>query len=122
MNRRVRTPRDGVITRPSACDTAHDSVAATDGLSDWPERVGSSESYKIQPPTKMLENLEFAMHRTQAWSAFVRNHARSVLASDSFVVMTATFRLLHVFVVLEVGTRRIVHWNVTAHPTANWTA
>jgi putative transposase len=59
---------------------------------------------------------------TQAWSTFVRNHARSVLASDFFVVVTATFRILYVFVVLEVGTRRIVHWNVTAHPTADWTA
>src|SRR6476659_8292360 len=47
---------------------------------------------------------------TQAWSTFVQNHARSVLASDFFVVVTATFRVLYVFVVLEVGTRRIVHW------------
>ena len=59
---------------------------------------------------------------TQAWSTFVRNHAGCVLASDFFVVVTATFRILHVFVVLEVGTRRILHWNVTAHPTADWTA
>jgi putative transposase len=59
---------------------------------------------------------------TQAWSTFVRNHARGVLASDFFVVVTATFRLFYVFVVLEVGTRRIVLWNVTAHPTAEWTA
>ena len=59
---------------------------------------------------------------TQAWSTFVRNHARAVLASDFFVVVTATFRLFYVFVVLEVGSRRIVHWNVTAHPTAEWTA
>jgi putative transposase len=59
---------------------------------------------------------------TQAWSTFVRNHARFVLASDFFVVVTATFRLVYVFVVLEVGTRRILHWNVTTHPTADWTA
>jgi putative transposase len=52
----------------------------------------------------------------------VRNHARTVLASDLFVVVTATFRILYVFVVLEVGTRRILHWNVTTHPTADWTA
>ncbi len=35
--------------------------------------------------------------------------------------MTVRFRVLYVFVVLEVGTRRIVHWNVTEHPTAEWT-
>jgi putative transposase len=59
---------------------------------------------------------------TQGGSMFVRNHARSVLATDFFVVVTTTFRILYVFVVLEVGTRRILHWNVTKHPTANWTA
>jgi hypothetical protein len=63
-----------------------------------------------------------ARQRTQAWSTFVRNHARSVLASDFFVVVTATFRVIYVFVVLEIGTRRILQWNVTAHPTADWTA
>jgi putative transposase len=35
--------------------------------------------------------------------------------------VTARFRVLYVFVVLDVGTRRIVHWNVTEHPTADWT-
>ena len=35
--------------------------------------------------------------------------------------MTVRFRILYVFVVLEVGTRRILHWNVTEHPTAEWT-
>ena len=59
---------------------------------------------------------------SQAWSAFVRNHARAVLACDFFVTVTATFRVLYIFVVLEVGTRRILHWNVTDHPTAEWTA
>ena len=60
--------------------------------------------------------------RSQTWSTFVRNHASAVLACDFFVTVTATFRVLHVFVLLEVGTRRILHWNVTDHPTADWTA
>ena len=60
--------------------------------------------------------------RSQLWSTFVRNHASAVLACDFFVAITATFRVLYVFVVLEVGTRRILHWNVTEHPTAEWTA
>lgn len=59
---------------------------------------------------------------SQAWITFVRNHARSVLACDFFVTVTAGFSVLYVFVILEVGTRRILHWNVTEHPTAEWTA
>ena len=47
--------------------------------------------------------------------------AASQSACDLFITVTARFRLLHVFVVLDVGTRRIVHWNVTEHPTADWT-
>jgi transposase InsO family protein len=58
----------------------------------------------------------------QDWSTFVRDHVRGILACDFFVVVTATFRVCYVFVVLEVGTRRILHWNVTDHPTAAWTA
>ncbi len=38
------------------------------------------------------------------------------------MAVTATFRLVYVFLALEIGTRRIVHWNVTEHPTAEWTA
>jgi putative transposase len=58
---------------------------------------------------------------SQRWATFVRNHAHAVLACDFFVTVTASFRVLYVFVVLEVGTRRIVHWNVTEHPTTDWT-
>jgi putative transposase len=59
---------------------------------------------------------------SQAWRTFVRNHASSVLACDFFMTVTAGFKLLYVFVVLEVGSRRILHWNITEHPTAEWTA
>jgi putative transposase len=58
---------------------------------------------------------------SQRWNTFVRNHAGAVLACDFFVVVTAMFQTVYVFVVLEVGTRRIIDWNVTAHPTAAWT-
>jgi putative transposase len=58
---------------------------------------------------------------SQRWAAFVRNHAQAVLACDFLIVVTARFRVVYVFVVLEISTRRIVHWNVTAHPTADWT-
>jgi transposase InsO family protein len=51
----------------------------------------------------------------------VRNHAQAIVACDFCVVVTATFRLLYVFVLMEHATRRILHVNVTAHPTASWT-
>ena len=58
---------------------------------------------------------------SQRWWTFVRNHAQAIVACDFCVVVTATFRLLYVFVVMEHATRRILHTNVTAHPTASWT-
>jgi len=57
----------------------------------------------------------------QRWAIFVRNYAHTLLACDFGVTVTATFRVLHVFVILEVGSRRLVHMNVINHPTAVWT-
>ena len=59
--------------------------------------------------------------RGQRWATFVRNHAQALVACDFCVVVTATLRVLYVFVALEVGSRRLLHVNVTAHPTAAWT-
>src|SRR5439155_19264434 len=57
----------------------------------------------------------------QRWSTFLKNHSKSILACDFFVAVTASFRMLYVFVVIEYGTRRLSHVNVTAHPSAHWT-
>jgi len=57
----------------------------------------------------------------QRWMTFIRNHAKAIIASDFFVVVTATFQLVYVLVIMEVETRRILHFNVTRHPTADWT-
>jgi putative transposase len=56
-----------------------------------------------------------------ACRTFVRNHAQAIVACDFCVVVTVTFRLLYVFVVMEHATRRIPHMHVTDHPTAHWT-
>ncbi|MGH9385920.1 MAG: transposase [Vicinamibacterales bacterium] len=58
---------------------------------------------------------------TQSWATFLHNHAGAVLACDFFLVVTATFQRLYVFVLIDIATRGVVHWNVTAHPTAAWT-
>src|SRR5215471_17437801 len=57
----------------------------------------------------------------QRWLTFVGNHAKVMVACDFFVVFTATFRTLYVFLAVEIGSRQILHLNATAHPTAEWT-
>ena len=57
---------------------------------------------------------------SQTWRIFLRNHVGCLASVDFFVVPTATFRLLFVFIVLHHERRRIVHFGVTAHPTSRW--
>lgn len=57
----------------------------------------------------------------QRWSTFLKNHAEGIVACDFFVAVTGTFRLLYVFVVIEHASRRLIHCNLTAHPSSAWT-
>lgn len=59
---------------------------------------------------------------SQIWRAFLDNHVNDLVALDFFVVPTATFRVLFVLLVLAHDRRRGVHYNVTEHPSAEWTA
>jgi putative transposase len=58
---------------------------------------------------------------SQRWMTFVRNHAKAIVACDFLVSVSVRFRILYVFLIMEVGTRRLLHFNVTSHPTAAWT-
>jgi transposase InsO family protein len=58
---------------------------------------------------------------SQTWRTFLANHVSQLASCDFFTVPTATCRVLFVFVVLSHAGGRIVHFNVTAHPTAAWT-
>src|SRR5713226_9517524 len=59
---------------------------------------------------------------SQTWRTFLANHVRDVVALDFFTVPTARLRVLFVLVVLAHYRRRVVHFNMTEHPTAHWTA
>ena len=59
---------------------------------------------------------------SQTWKTFLANHVQDLASIDFFTVPTATFRVLYVFLVLSHDRRRVVHFNVTANPTSEWTA
>jgi transposase InsO family protein len=58
---------------------------------------------------------------SQSWRTFLQNHAGAIAAMDFFVVPTVTFRLLYVLVVITHERRKVIHFNITEAPTAEWT-
>jgi putative transposase len=68
---------------------------------------------------------KYTVHRrklpSQTWRTFLENHAKQLASIDFFTVPTIRFQVLYVFLVLAYDRRRILHFNVTAHPTAEWT-
>jgi putative transposase len=59
---------------------------------------------------------------SQTWRTFIENHLNTMVSVDFLVVPTISFRILFVFLVMSHDRRRVLHFNVTAHPTAEWTA
>ncbi|MGH9463704.1 MAG: integrase core domain-containing protein, partial [Vicinamibacteria bacterium] len=57
---------------------------------------------------------------SQTWTTFVQNHANAVVASDFLTVVTVRFKVLFVLVIMEIESRKILHVNVTPHPTRAW--
>lgn len=58
---------------------------------------------------------------SQTWKTFLANHVKSMVSVDFLTVPTIRFQILYVFLVLAHERRRILHFAVTAHPTAEWT-
>jgi hypothetical protein len=57
---------------------------------------------------------------TRRWLVFLRNHRETIAAMDFFTVPTIIFGFLYCFVVIGHDRRRILHFNVTNHPTSMW--
>ncbi|PYV34227.1 MAG: integrase [Acidobacteria bacterium] len=80
--------------------------------------------FEISEPTvsRYLQNLNGCrdVGRAKRWLAFFNNHREVIAAFDFFTVPNLTFRTLYCFFVIEHGRRRILHFNVTEHPTRDW--
>jgi hypothetical protein len=70
------------------------------------------EKYRV-PPQKLP---------SPGWKTFLKNHVKDLVSQDFFVVATVTHKVLFVLLILAHDRRRVVHFNVTEHPTAQWTA
>jgi putative transposase len=59
---------------------------------------------------------------SQSWKGFLKNHIADIVAVDFFIVPTVRNQILFVFLILAHERRRVLHFNVTTNPTAEWTA
>ncbi len=78
--------------------------------------------FKISEATVSKYMARLPKPPSQTWRTFLWNHTDCLASIDLFVLPTATFRILFVIVVLRHQRRRIVHFGVTANPTADWVA
>ena len=69
---------------------------------------------------RYLQRLRRRGDPAKRWLAFLVNHREVIVALDFFTVPTLTFQLLYGLFVIEHGRRRVLHFNITGHPTAEW--
>ena len=81
-------------------------------------KVPSSSS----PCPRVIKGIDSHGTPSQTWRTFLENHVKNLVSVDFFTVPTLRFQVLYVFLVLAHDRRRILHFGVTAHPTAEWTA
>jgi putative transposase len=89
-----------------------------------PRIVGELRTLGIHVAKSTVEKYRVRPRKPSSptWRTFLHDHIKDLVAMDFFVVPTVTFKVLFVLVVLAHERRRIVHFNVTEHPTAQWTA
>jgi putative transposase len=91
------------------------------------ERIrGELLKLQIQVATATIQKYMHAVrpHRTpaQTWSVFLNNHAKGVWACDFLPASDLFFRPVYLFFIIELGSRRVIHFNLTRHPTDGWVA
>ena len=120
ISRRRRSGRPGMSRelRDLVC-----KMAAANPLWGAPRIHGELLKLGIEVSERTLSRLMPKRRKppSQSWRAFLANHVKELISIDFFTVPTATFRVLFVLVVLAHHRRRVLHFNVTEHPTALWT-
>src|SRR2546425_1044046 len=119
--------RRSARSRPStntAIRTLVMKIAAANPLWGAPRIHGELGKLGVEVSERTVSRLVRRPRRppSQTWRTFLTNHAAALGSIDFFTVQTITGRVLFIFVVLLHHRRRVVHFNITEHPTAAWTA
>ena len=87
-----------------------------------PRIVGELRKLGLNVAKSTVEKYRPHVHKPSSptWKTFLKNHGKDIVACDCFTVPTASFTVLFVFIMLAHERRRIVHFNITEHPTAQW--
>jgi putative transposase len=98
-------------------------MAAANPLCGAPRIHGELRMLGVDVSERTVSRLlkPYTRPRSQTWKTFLTNQLASAASMDFFTVPTLTGRVLFVLIVLSHRRRRIVHFNITAHPTATWT-
>ena len=125
--RKPRTKGQKVREPVTAEDVALIRRLAKENRSRGAERI-RGELLKLEKPVSKstIQKYMVEAHKTgiskKTWATFLRNHASQIWACDFPQTYDALFRTVFVFVIIELGSRRVVHMGVTRNPTDEWTA
>ncbi|MCK4415307.1 MAG: integrase core domain-containing protein [Candidatus Eisenbacteria sp.] len=119
--------RSGKPGRPSIPREVRDLIrrmSTANPLWGAPRIVGELGKIGIDVPKSTVAKYMVRRRRppSATWRAFLKSHIRDIVAVDFFVVPTVRNRILFVFLILAHDRRRVLHFDVTANPTAEWTA
>jgi transposase InsO family protein len=122
-----RLSQQGTPGRPALIKEVRDLIRAMwQANPTWgsPRIAGELQKLGLNVAKSTVEKYRPRVRKPSSptWKTFLTNHIHDIVACDFFIVPTATFRVLFVFVMLAHERRRIVHFNITEHPTAQWTA
>lgn len=122
-----RLSQPGTPGRPTLAKEVRDLIRTMwQANPTWgaPRIVGELRTLGIHVAKSTVEKYRLRHRKppSPTWKTFLHDHIQDVVALDFFVVPTVTFKVLFVLVILAHERRRIVHFNVTEHPTAQWIA
>jgi transposase InsO family protein len=123
----TRLSRSGKPGRPQISEEIRElirNVSGTNPLWGAPRIVGELANLGINVAKSTVDKYRVRSGKAPSptWKTFLKNHINDLVSIDFVIVPTIRFKLLYVFIVLAHSRRRVLHFNVTANPTAQWTA